>query len=420
MELKLPKRPIIVENKDFQTIIVRVMFPYQEKEELLTKLTLLPSMLMYMNNKYQTEDEFQKNRKKNYILSTSCSKLTIGTTVCLCFSMVIPDLEALGHDQLEKQFEFFSEMIYNPKVVDGGFDQFELEREKRNLHMSIENGMKNLKVYQSVKGLELVDDEGLLSRSIENHRYQIDEITPKNLYELYLDIIRRYHPTIFVFGNIDERKVNTLADKYLYKNLKGKMTIEKNYNHFLTPRDGDVRFIEDQKEFKDSAISFYYKIKDLCEDDFNTVGLVRSLLTSLSSRMLNKKLRDENDLVYSSKVVSYIRFGVFEITAYINKDNKDIVIKKIKEVMEDIKNPDNIREYLENIKERRRIGLIKSLDDKFTLLSDKVLETLEVESNMFDNYEKVLKITAEDVSKFMERMILDTIYFVEEEEHEQH
>ncbi len=418
MNLKIPDRPVIVANEDFQTIIVRIMFPYQEKEEFLTKLTILPSMLMYMNNKYPTEEEFQKNRKKNYILSTSCNRLTIGTTGCLCFNMVIPDIEALGCDHLEKQFEFFSEMIYNPKIVEGGFDEFEVEREKRNLQMSIDNGMKNLKVYHSVKGLELIDDEGILSRSVENHRTQIDEVNSKNLYELYLEIIKDYRPAIFVFGNVDSKRINELSDKYLYKNSAGKREILKNYNHFLKVRKGDVRVIEDKKEFKDSAISFYYKIEDFNEEDFNTIGLVKSLLTSLSSRMLNKKLRDENDLVYSSKVVSYIRYGVFEITAYVNKNNKDIVIEKIKEVMDDIKNPNNIGEYLENIKNRRRIGLIKSLDDKFALLGDVMYETLDIDKNMNDNYQDILKISAEDISKFMERMILDTIYFVEEEEHE--
>ncbi|MBQ3511963.1 MAG: insulinase family protein [Bacilli bacterium] len=418
MNLNIPKRPIIIKNEDFQTIIVRVMFPFYDEEEYLTKMTILPNLLMYMNNKYQTEDEFQKNRKKNYILSTTCNKMTVGTNMCLCFSLVIPDTDALGFDHLEEQFSFFSEMIYNPKIIDGGFDKNEVEREKKNLDMSIENAMKNLRPYQTVKGLELIDDEGILSASIENHREQLEDVNPQSMYELYNEIINAYHPAVFVFGNVDDNKINGLIDKYIYKKLSDKYVIEKRYNHFLKPLERDVNFVTEKKDFKDSSISFYYKIKDYVEDDFKKLSLVRGLLSSLSSRMLNKKLRDENDLVYSSKAVAYLRFGVFEITAYINKDNKDIVIEKIKEVMEDIKNPDNIREYLDNIKDRRRIALIKSLDDKFTLLNDAVLETLEVDKNMYDDYEDVLKITAEDVSKFSERLVLDTIYFIEEDEHE--
>lgn len=418
MELKIPKRPIIIKNNDFQTIIVRVMFPFFDKEEYLTKMSILPNLLMYMNDKYPTEDEFQKNRKKKYILSTSCSKMTVGKNMCLCFSLVIPDVDALGFDNLDEQFDFFQEMIYNPKIIDGGFDKNEVIREKRNLDMSIDNAMKNLRPYQAVKGLELIDDEGILSMTIENHREQLNDITPDNMYELYKEIISSYHPAIFVFGNVDEERINNLSDKYLYKNLSDKFGIEKSYSHFLTVKNSDVKYVEEAKDFKDSSISFYYKIKDMSEDDFTKLSLVRGLLSSLSSRLLNKKLRDENDLVYSSKVLAYLRFGVFEITAYINKDNKDIVIEKIKEVMEDIKNPDNIRDMLENVKERRRIALIKSLDDKFTLLSDVVLEQLEVEKNMKDNYKEALSISAEDISSFVDRFVLDTIYFIKEDSHE--
>ena len=418
MNIKIPKRPVIIKNEDFQTIIIRVMFPFYDEDEYLTKLTLLPSMLMYMNNKYQTEEEFQKNRKKNYILSTSCNRITVGTNMCLCFSMVIPDVNALGFDNLEEQFKFFSEMIYNPKIIDGGFDKNELTREKRNLELSIDNALKNLKPYQSVRGLELIDDEGILSSTVENHRYQLDDINPINMYDLYQQIISSYHPLVFAFGNIDEEYINKLADKYLYKNVSNVDIIERRYNHFLKVYDKETNFVEEKKNFKDSSVSFYYKIKDMAEDDFTKLSLVRSLLTSLSSRLLNKKLRDENDLVYSSKAVAYLRFGVFEITAYINKNNKDIVIEKIKEVMEDIKNPDYIREYLNNIKERRRIALIKSLDDKFTLLNDVVLDVLKVEKKMEEDYKEVLNISAEDVSEFVNRFVLDTIYYIEEEDHE--
>ena len=116
MSIKIPKKPIIVKNKDFQTIIVRVLFPYQEVEDELAKFTLLPNLLIFMNNKYNTEEEFQKQKKKNYILSTSCSRLTIGTTAFLCFSMIIPDTNSLGFDNLENQFEFFKKFFTTQKL----------------------------------------------------------------------------------------------------------------------------------------------------------------------------------------------------------------------------------------------------------------------------------------------------------------
>lgn len=418
MNLNIPNEPFIVHNKDFQTIIVRVMFPYEEKEENLAKLSLLPNLLSFMNNKYKTEEEFQINKKKNYILSTSCNRLIVGTTHCLCFSMVIPDSKALGFNNLDKQFEFLKEIIYNPKIDDDGFDSFEIEREKANLNMSIDNNMKKLGYYQTIKSLELIDDEGILSRCVDNHREQIEPITGKNLYDFYISILKEYKPAIFIFGNVDKKEVNSLCKKYLYNDYDGKTSITKNYNHFLKVKNKEVNYVEEDSNFKDSSLSFFYKIKDFTEDDFNYLSMLNSLLSSLSSRLLDKTLRDDNDLVYSSRVLSYQRFGVFEITTFINKNNKDIVIEKVKEVIESIKNPDNINVFLENIKERRRLNLIKMLDDKFTLFNDQIMDVLEVSKKSNVLYEEILNITSEDISKFVDRLVLDTIYFIKEESHE--
>ncbi len=417
MIFNIPKKPIIIKNNDFQTIIVRVMFPINEKEEDLAKLSVFSNLVGYMSNTYPTEESFQNNRKKKFVLNVGCSKVVVGTSIFVCFSLVVPDVKTLGFDNLDEQFEFFSDAIYNPKVIDNGFDKFEVEREIKNLKMSIENGLKNLRFYHGIRAGELVDDEtGIFSRSIENHRELIDELTPANLYQFYQELLEKHKPTIVVFGNIDDERITELANKYLYKNT-GLEEFKTSYNHFLKVRD-KVQVVEEKKDFKDSVVSFFYKINDYSEEDFEKISLVRSLLGSLSSRLLNKKLRVENDLVYSSGVNAYIRYGVFSIIAFINKVNKDIVIEKLHEVMDELKNPENISEFLENVKERRRLNLIRSLDDKYALLNDYCLELLGVEKNMNANYQEILKISAEDISKFVERFVLDTIYYIEEEEHE--
>ena len=156
----------------------------------------------------------------------------------------------------------------------------------------------------------------------------------------------------------------------------------------------------------------------MCEDDIIYLGLIKSLLNSLSSRLLDKKLRDENDLIYSSKVISYDRFGSFEITALINKKNVELDKMKIQEVLEDLKNVELVTPLLENIKERKRLNLLRMLDDKFALLSDFIVQDLGFDDTIEELYNKSLKVTAEDIAKFIDRLVLDTVYFLKEEEHE--
>ena len=38
--LTLPTKPIFIKNENFQTILINIIFPYQEKEEELAKQAL--------------------------------------------------------------------------------------------------------------------------------------------------------------------------------------------------------------------------------------------------------------------------------------------------------------------------------------------------------------------------------------------
>ncbi len=415
MDRKINKNLFFVKNKDFHTITIRVVFPMYDNEEDLANAILLPSLVSYMNEAYDTEDKFYREKQRRYILTTGVSRNVVGNNVFLSYNMIIPDVVSLNEDHLDEQFELFEKMIYHPKIEDGGFDEFDFEREKKDLKMRIANGMKNMRVYHSVKLMEHVDTEGTLSKSISNHQWLIDECTRYGLYDYYKKNVLNNSPVVFIFGNFDDDKVRGLCEKYILRNKN--ISYKEDYNHFLEPRD-EVYVVNEKSKFNDSALSVVYKIKDMSEDDFYKLSLVSGLLSSGSSRLLMKKLRDEEEIVYSAFSGSQIRSGVLFIDAFINKDNKDLAISKIKEVMESLKDSNFIEPFLENIKDRMRLNLLRLLDDKNTLLDEVVVKTLGFDELNKERYEKIKNITSKEISEFIDRLVLDTIYFLEEGEHE--
>lgn len=412
--LTLPTKPIFIKNENFQTILINIIFPYQEKEEELAKQALLPAMLVYMTEKYPTEELFQKQLKENYILSYSARQITIGTTAAFNFHLEIPDKKTLKKDVIEKQIELFYEAIFHPKIENEGFDNFELKREKENLKLKIRNSEKSFKAYLSNQTAKLVDNEGIFSRNLKDHLSQIDEITPQNLYDYWKEKIKNNTPIIFIMGNIEEKEITPIIEKYFIKYDKEYQTLETDYIHYLTPYRTTPQKITEEKEFRDSAISLIYKVKDMKQEDNILLSLVHSLLTSLSSRLLNKKLRDEYNLIYSSEVTFFPNYGLLKITAYINPKNKDIVEEKIKEVLNSLKNQNKITPLLEKIKERRRINLIRSLDNKYSIMNDNIFKTLKIDYTSEESYNLLKEKTAKDVAEFIDRLSLDTTYFLKE------
>lgn len=412
--LTLPTKPIFIKNENFQTILINIIFPYQEKEEELAKQALLPAMLVYMTEKYPTEELFQKKLKENYILSYSARQITIGTTAAFNFHLEIPDKKTLKKDVIEKQVELFSEAIFHPKIENEGFDNFELKREKENLKLKIRNSEKSFKAYLSNQTAKLVDNEGIFSRNLKDHLSQIDEITPQNLYDYWKEKLNNNTPIIFIMGNIEEKEITPIIEKYFIKYDKEYQTLETDYIHYLTPYRTTPQKITEEKEFRDSAISLIYKVKDMKQEDNILLSLVHSLLTSLSSRLLNKKLRDEYNLIYSSEVTFFPNYGLLKITAYINPKNKDLVEEKIKEVLNSLKDENKITPLLEKIKERRRINLIRSLDNKYSIMNDNIFKTLKIDYTSEESYNLLKEKTAKDVAEFIDRLSLDTTYFLKE------
>ena len=413
---KIKNTPTFFKNKDFQTITVRLLFPFKNVEERLALTQILPNLLDTVSEKYPTEREFTLAKQKIFILSSYAASALVGDEGYISFELAIPDTYSLKQDLLEEQFEFFSQMIYHPKVHNQAFYENEVEREVNLLQMDVQKMMEDPDGYAFLKGKELVEPNGRFAASIYNHTEQIDQITGKSLFEFYEEVITNNHPMIYVFGNVDEKKITNLCNTYLYQDSFDSYSIDVQLKHYL-PITTYKNKTEDS-HFQNSVYLSFYKVKDMSIEDEVLLSTVQGLLSSLSSRILYKKLRDENDLVYSAHALSFENYGILCIATFIHKDTIDFVKEKIKEALEELKKEEIISEYLDNIKNRARIGLIKMLDDKGALFRNAIVKDLGTDLTAEEHYEKLLQITPSTISQFMDRLVLDTEYFLKEGEHE--
>ena len=416
MKINIQKKPYILNNKDFRTIQIHVMFPIRIKRETLAYINILPNMLQFMNNKYPSEDKFLLANKKLYILNSHCGYSRIGLNGFFTFDMIIPDTNSLKENLLEKQFSLFSEMIYNPLIENDCFTSFELEKEKKNILFDIDDSLKKIGTYQNLRLKEIIDEDNILSLNLTRNTDLIEKVTPSNLYKYYKKIIIDNSPIIFVMGNVDENKINKLCNKYLYKNFKNK-EINIKLDYFMNTRDKILEVTEDSS-FNNSCLSIVYKIKDANEFDYIYLNYVRDILTSISLGLLSKTLREDLEIVYSVKVKPYSRYGLLEIKAFINKDNMELAKNKIIEIVDSLKNPEVFKDELNNLIERQRLDVIEKKDNKYIIFDDYIYSTLNIDDTLEEYYEKYKNISSEDISNFVNRLVLDTIYFLKEKDHE--
>ena len=417
MKINLCNAPITFQNNDFQTIQIKVYFPFKRCENELAKMHLLPGMLHNVCSKYPTEEEFSMECRKLFILANYCTCNLMGEIGYFCFNFMIPDSKYLEDDLLDEQIKFLREMIYNPKLNNNRFCSEEFMREVDNLYVDMEKVLNDNVSYAMIHTKNFVDNNGLFSSTIYNHKEQIKDVNESNLYECYLEKIYNNKPLVYIFGDVKNKTIDSLCKKYLYNSSFKKYSVDAKIKNYLPIRDNFIEYTEKSK-FKNSVLINFYKIKDMSYDDEVLLGTVKELLSSLGSRILNKKLRDEAELVYSSYAVSYNNYGLLGIVSLIQKDNYSIVKDKINEALKLLSDDDYITPLLQNIKDRHRINLIRRLDDKTSLFQENIVSSLGLEMSPKEYYEKLNRISSSDISCFMSRVILDTSYFLEEGENE--
>lgn len=404
-------KPIIKKTKNFETIKICLLFPWKYKKENIANNCILPYMLRYMCEKYDTEEKFNKAKLKLQILSLEVFYESIGDEGAFCFSLIIPDSKYLNNKQIQDTIDFLSEIVYHPKVIDKGFDQFELEREINNLQTSISNTKKNLRGYINYIMPTLLDEKGICKRGIVYHMNLIDKLTPQSLYKVYQKTIQSKSPYCFVIGNVDKKMISSyLEEKFLNKE---QIKYGNNFDHFLTPKSKPNIVIK-EKDFKQSAVCLAFKVKDYDKKDKIGLQLINSLLRYPSTNLLFNKLRSEEGLVYETTSTIHSRFGTLQLKAFTSREKLEYTKDKMLEVINDLKNEKLVTTLLNAINEDYRIALLEDKDSLgFTLdcIIDKYLGIMDYPEEI---YKQRLKYSAKDISQLVSRLQVDTILYVKE------
>lgn len=406
-------KPIFIQNNQFRTIMIYFVFPIEEKESDIGYIDMLPAMLVHVSRKFPDEKSFLKEYMRRYIDSLSINISNFGSRAFITAKLIIPDPRYLKEDHVEEAIEFMIDAIYDPKVENDQFDEQQFQKMKTSILTSIEECPKNIYQWSNQKFIELFDESGYLKNNIYNHKDYIEKITSKDLYQYYLEKIFSTKPLTFVFGNVEENTIENLLNKYLYKGTYDLISFEKDYLYFQETKK--IKYEEDKKNFNQSRLMLGYKVKNMTEEDRILLFVISDLLSSQSSSLLLKKLREEQNIVYSTSCCLFTRLGGIGIDALIHRDNREAAEKGIKEVIQQLKKKEIIKPLLEKVKERNYLNLLKSSDNKNSISNDYICKYLGVELTLEEENERIQKVTVDDITKFIDRLELDTVYYLEGE-----
>ena len=154
------------------------------------------------------------------------------------------------------------------------------------------------------------------------------------------------------------------------------------------------------------------------EEDREYLELLGRIIDSRSTNLLFKALRLKNNLVYQTGLNFNTNHGLLYIEAYLHKDSKDKAIKIIKDLMTSLNNKEKITNYINIILEEMEKQLIRQKDSKYANLNNYINQKLQLSKSLKDKYNFYSHIDIDKFISFLDRIKLDTIYFLRGKEDE--
>lgn len=404
-------KPKIIRTKKYKTIDIVLVYPIMFQQNHFFDLKILRNILSSTSLEYPLEKDFKNAMLKNLIINYSSTITRVNKNIFFKVYLTIPNPKDIEDFNIKSAFQFFFNSLYKPNIVDNKFKEEDFEREKNFIISRCKNNHKDIYGYSYDKFMKYLEESHYNSFSEYKNLNSLEKLTASSLYNYYQENIYQNIPLVFVYGNILKKEIDNLfKDYFLYVNENN---YQKNFSNYKETRNKPLITIENKKEFQDSVLNIAYSISNMQEkDEIYLRTLNNVILRSLGVSLFFKKLRLDNNLVYSVYNSVVLNRGLLIIETYINKDNYEKVLSLIEEVLEELKRKENLQLYREKCLINLKYSMIRKKDDKYDKLDEVIDVNLGIDIKSDELVQKFKEIKIEDFQKFLERVKLDTVYFL--------
>jgi predicted Zn-dependent peptidase len=396
----------IIPTDKFTTNKLNIKFIIPAEKEKITSLKVLSSYIYKANNKYPSFKDLVLNSEDKYIINfnngfnVNSNNFIFGHTIDFLEEQYT-SLEFLGDT-----IDFFLNSILNINFKNE--QQFEVVLNK--VEKDILRLKDNREKYAGIRFMETLFPNDSISYRMTGYLDDLKKITLESLSEYYDYIINNAQIDVFVAGNIDEELLITNLDKWLGNRDNKKLSFETK----LLPVRKEVLIEKEQIDANQSNLYLGFKIEEMTEYEESAVLSVLSYVYGGGgSSILFDVVREKNSLCYTvhasaNRIHRYV--GVYAGISSENFDKaKDLIIAELNNMKDQSYDEDLIL----NAKKTITNDLISIQDSKGAII-DYIGSHIHLGSMLIEKRIPLIdKVTKEDISKLIEKISLDTIYFLE-------
>lgn len=403
----------VIKTDRFKTISYNINIRFDDEKDTERYMGLLSRLLIQTSKKYDSLRDINVACASIYDPSYNIRVLSSGSKDILTLTASFANEKYTEAGMNEANFKFLTSFIFEPKIIDNGFDRevFEIQKEKL------------LEYYRTMKDRPQDYAGGRLSEEMKCKKYDvmslddliksIESLTAKDLYSFYKKIMDEGKLDIFVCGDVEPLEIRDIFSKL----IKFKGTKEK-IEHLVkqTSYNKKERIIIEPSNNVQSNLAIGCKLMDLTDFERNYVFVLYSwILGGGMNSLLTQTVREKNSLCYYIYAIRQNLFETMKIYAGINGSDFDKTYSLVKEEMNNMEKGNFSLELFEGVKEIYYNSLIKIEDSQSEIVGNYTSELFTHNDKIDVRKKQMEKVTKEDVMNLAKKVHIDTVYLLKGE-----
>ena len=408
----------VIKTDKFKTVRIEVQFRSVIEKDEGVKRSMLVDYLTDISKKYPTHKDMSIRFEELYNLGVYGSPSKSGN---ILNSFIVAEFIAPKYinekNYLEDVISFLCEIIFEPKVENNEFSEVEFNVVKEKIKLDAVS-IDNNPVRKSLKRtIENVCKDTRTSYYLYADLETIDKVTPRNLYDSYLNMLENDTCDIFVIGNVDGNILDDLFKKYFVLKSKNGGYFDLSVNN---PFSNKINVIEEKDKFVQTSLNIVYNIKALSDFEKNIVFPIFNYL--LGSGGLTCKLyqtvREKNSLCYSIGSIFLKYDNLYIIQVSLEEKDKEKSISLIKKCVNEMQDGIFSDVEIDEAKMNLINSVDSSLDSNVSILNNYVFNYIDNVPLLEEKKELINKVTREDIIRVANKLKINTIYSLVGEQNE--
>jgi len=386
-----------VKTNRFKTCQMEIIFRDEVKKEELLLKTFLADIMTDCSSDYKSRKEVTKKLEELYQASFYGVTNKLGNMALTNFILGFINPKYVNDENyLENVLSLPFDMILKPFITAKEFDIKNFKIVKNRLQDEILGINENINRVALRKALSNLDSESPSSYSVLGTIEELEEITPKKLYDMYEKLINNNTCDIFIVGDLDMDNVANI----IFKHFKNPVIKTREYPIYVNNKVAKKeRKIKEKSSFLETCLVNIYNLENLNDREKTIVLHFYNYL--LGGGGLNTKLyqllREKNSLCYGIKSM-YLKYdGLLVIETSINKENVSKALKLIKQAFSEMKNGKFDESEINAARENFIFSLNLSLDNPAGILNNYVFHIYDNLPLLEERIKLIKDLTKEEI-----------------------